>query len=216
MRFLATTVSWGLLALLALLAWAIYQKAGVYLVLSRFKRKNGCAKPKKYPHKDPILGLDLFLTATKAMKHNQLLAFNQHLFKTNGKTFQINSWGKRVVNTMEPKNMQTVLSLSFDDFGVVPVKGKSSGHKKDGNILMSKGIFTADGPVWEHARSLIKPTFSRKQITNFSSLERHFRKLLDLIPRDNSTIDLKPLLKRFVSYLYYWNYFAQGLIHIVR
>ncbi|KAH8695297.1 N-alkane-inducible cytochrome P450 [Talaromyces proteolyticus] len=176
------------------------QRVSEYLIFSQLKRQNGCAEPRKYPHKDPILGLDLFLESGKVMKSNSLLAFNHRLFDTYGKTFQYNSWGHIAIRTMQPENIQAVLSTSFGAFGVVPLKVKPSKNQKpeSGNPLMSKGIFTADGVIWEHARSLIKPTFSKHQITNFSSLEGHFRKLLDLIPRDNSTVDLAPLLKRFI------------------
>lgn len=183
-----------------LFVWYLTQKIAEYTAVSQLKRRHGCVEAPKYPHKDPILGLDLFLATGNAMKSKSLLPFNYRLFDTHGKTFQYNSWGRPAIRTMQPENIQAILSTSFGDFGVVPVKAKPSKNKKPGtgNALMSKGIFTADGAIWEHARSLIKPTFSRQQITNFPSLEGHFSKLLDLIPRDGSTVDLAPLLKRFV------------------
>ena len=197
---LTLVVPW---AFLAFLAWAAFKKFQDYRAVARLEHQYGCGKPRKYPHKDPMLGLDLFFAIGNAIKNSRLIDFTRDLLQTYGKTFQINSFGQTIVWTMEPKNIQTVLTLSFDNFGVVPVEVKrnSSQESNKGNPLMSKGIFTADGPIWEHARSLIKPTFSRQQITDFPSLEKHFSKLLALIPQDGSTVDLKPLLKRFVSCL---------------
>lgn len=94
------------------------------IALSQLKRKHGCAEPQKYPHKDPILGLDLFIATGNATKSSSLLSFNSRLFDTYGKTFQYNSWGRTAIRTMQPENIQAVLSTSFWNFGVVPIKAK--------------------------------------------------------------------------------------------
>ena len=158
-----------------------------------FKRKNGCLEPAKYPHKDPILGLDLFLRMGKAVKAGRMLETCQQLFEQHGSTFEVNSWGTTVINTREPKNIQTVLALAFDNFGVVPVK-----QKVTGGSFMAQGIFTADGAIWARSRALIRPTFARPQIANFESLELHVNRFLNLLPTDGSTVDLQPIIKRLV------------------
>ncbi|KAK3169419.1 hypothetical protein OEA41_008802 [Lepraria neglecta] len=160
-------------------------------VLADLKRRNGCEEPMNYPHKDPLLGLDLFFAMGKAMQSGQMLNLNKKLFETYGRTFQFKSWGTNVISTREPRNIQTVLALAFDNFGVEPVKQKESGGS-----LMAKGIFTADGAIWARSRALIRPTFARPQISSFESLELHVKQLLDCIPRDGTAIDLQPLFKR--------------------
>ena len=157
------------------------------------KRKNGCLEPVKYPHKDPVLGLDLFLRMGKAVKACRMLETCQQLFEQHGSTFQVNSWGTTVINTREPKNIQTVLALAFDNFGVVPVK-----QKVTGGSFMAQGIFTADGAIWARSRALIRPTFARPQVANFESLESHVNRFLDLLPTDESPVDLQPIIKRLV------------------
>lgn len=193
-------------AVVALAAY-IFRRTLDSIQLSRLKSSNNCSEAPKYPHRDPFLGLDLFLAAGKAIKSNRLLDFTQQLFDSYGKTFQINSWGKTVINTMEPANIQTVLSTSFTNFGVVPLPPTTS-KAKGSNPLMSRGIFTADGAIWEHNRALIRPTFSRQQISDFGALEGHFLKLLALLPQNGETVDLKPLLKRFVRVSLLWNPFV--------
>lgn len=130
----------------------------------------------------------------KAMQSGQMLNVNKKLFETYGRTFQYNPWGTNVISTKEPRNIQTVLTLAFDNLGVEPVKQKESGGS-----LMAKGIFTADGAIWARSRALMRPTFARPQISNFESLEMHVKQLLDCIPRDGTVTDLQPLFKRMVG-----------------
>lgn len=152
-----------------------------------------CGKPNSYPHKDPILGLDYYVKTINALKNARLLQMDRENFESLGKTFQVNTWGVTTINTIDPHNIQTVLTLAFDSFGKEPVKQKHSG----GNF-MAKGIFTADGPLWVRSRALIRPTFARQQISDFGRLEAHFQHLLSRIPESTSYIDLQPLLKMFV------------------
>ncbi|KAL9118577.1 MAG: hypothetical protein Q9187_004875 [Circinaria calcarea] len=188
MGLLFTTVTWAISILLAAYVVQVVRHRSAF---TNFKRQKGCMEPRKYPHKEPILGLDLFFAMGKAMKHGQMLDRTRRLFDIYGRTFQINSWGKTVINTCEPRNVQTVLSLAFDSYGVEAVKPAARGGS-----FMAQGIFTADGAIWARSRALIRPTFARPQISNLASLETHVNQLLNLIPRDGSTIDLQPLIKR--------------------
>jgi len=53
-----------------------------------------------------------------------------------------------------------------------------------------------DGHLWEHSRGLLRPAFSRKEISDLPSLEVHVKNLLAKIPGDGSTVDLRPLFTR--------------------
>ena len=186
MGLLLATFSWAVCMSLAVI---IYHRVCENIAHSAAKRKNGCVDPPRYPHKDPILGLDLFLITQRAQQQGQLIDTTRQLFKKYGKTFQTNDWGTTVINTMDPRNIQTVLALASDSFGIEPL-GQSA----------PVGILRADGAVWAHSRALIRPIFARPQLTNFASLETHVNKFLDLIPRDGSIINLLPLLNRLVCF----------------
>ena len=71
--------------------------------------------------------------------------------------------------------------------------------------LLDRGINTTDGEYWRYSRSLIKPTFQRSEICNFECLEFHFGRLLSLLPRDGSTLNLQPLLSRLVRLLRFFH-----------
>ncbi|THV51506.1 hypothetical protein BGAL_0108g00020 [Botrytis galanthina] len=128
---------------------------------------NGCSTFKKYAHKDPFFGIDMFVPLAKAMQSGSMLATVEGLFTTYGKTFQSNSWATTVINTMDPLVTQTVLANSPEKFDVAPSRRPKH---REANLLWVK-------------------------FSVIPSLEKHVNRLLELIPRDGSTIDLQPLLK---------------------
>lgn len=64
--------------------------------------------------------------------------------------------------------------------------------------LIGHGIFTADGRNWEHARKIIKSSFTHSDIKNLSIFEDHVQALLDRLPKDSTTpIDMARLFSDF-------------------
>jgi cytochrome P450 len=88
--------------------------------------------------------------------------------------------------TAEPEIVKTMLSTRVDDFAlparrinaIVP----SLGH----------GIFASKGAAWERSRALIRHDFTRNQVADLDTFERHIQHLICAIPRDGSTVDLQP------------------------
>ncbi len=156
-------------------------------------RSNGCSTPSKYPHKDPILGLDLFINIVDSIKQGNTIVPDMRRFHEHGKTYQAKSWGSTILFTMDSENMQTMFTSAFDNFGVASLRYGPSVP------LLGRGIFTTDGAQWDHSRNLIRPIFARAQISDLAYLEKHVKRMIDSIPRDCSTIDLQPLLKLLVS-----------------
>lgn len=89
--------------------------------------------------------------------------------------------------------MQAVLGLNARNYGLEPLS--------EGLAMPSfgKGINTTDGEYWLHSRASIKPTFSKMEICDFTSLEMHFSRLVDLIPKDGMMVDLQSLFSRLMS-----------------
>lgn len=154
--------------------------------------QNGCSLPRKYPHNDPLLGIDMFIDFAKAMKSGTVISTVDSYFPKYGKTFQSNSFGTTVINTTDPKVIQYVLAVGFDKFGVEATR------KVVLEPIMKDGVFVSDGQEWVHARASVKQIFSGVRNSSVESIEKHVERLLALIPRDGSTIDLQPLLKRLV------------------
>ncbi|PNP47752.1 hypothetical protein THARTR1_10437 [Trichoderma harzianum] len=154
--------------------------------------QHGCQPPAKYPHRDPFWGYDLLMERIKAAKDGRQLALYMEHFSIYGKTWEENFLGKRVINTMEMKNIQHVASSGFEDYG----KGSNAMGKR----FLGDGIFSQDGPEWKHSRDMIKPIFSRSELSDVERLNFHIDRLVNLIPRDGSMIDLQdPINKMFID-----------------
>lgn len=158
----------------------------------REKRQHGCGEATKYPHKEPFIGIDLLIKEAKEHSAGTYLKAIQDEYATYGKTHEIRFLGKRMIRTMDPKNIQAVLGLNAKDYGLQPLREGLA------LPLFGHGINTTDGEYWQYSRSLIKPTFSRAEICNLESLELHVGRLLDLLPKDGATVDLQPLFSRLV------------------
>ncbi|MGI4815897.1 MAG: cytochrome P450 [Janthinobacterium lividum] len=155
----------------------------------------GCEAAARYPHRDPVFGLDLFLDNVRNLKAGNFLNNFKQRFDKYGQTFQAISMGRISIYTNEPKNLQAVHALNFLDYGVQPIRRAPT------LPFMGEGVFTMDGPFWEHSRDLIRATFTRSNVANLPAFEVHFRKFLKLIPTDGEQVDLKPLLYKFVRSL---------------
>ncbi|KAF2454425.1 cytochrome P450 alkane hydroxylase-like protein [Lineolata rhizophorae] len=175
-----------LAALLAFLCKVLYSS----LSNRNGMRKNGCSAPPKLPQKDPVLGLDEFVKWARAMGDGSIIRMFRQRHEKLGKTFQGVMLGTNQIYTMDSKNIQTVLALDFDSYGLEPLRGGV------GEYLVGKGIQTSDGPFHKYSRSLVRPTFARNNFANFASLQRHVDEFMGHIPRDSSTFDIQPLLQR--------------------
>ncbi|KAI5460917.1 cytochrome P450 [Mariannaea sp. PMI_226] len=150
-----------------------------------------CAKiSKKYPHKDPFLGLDLFVrNATAAASHTFLESVTKRHDEV-GETYQLNMLGTVGIMTRDHEIIKAVLSTRFKDFTI------DDKRKKVLNPVLGNGIFSTDGPQWTHSRTLLRPQFARAKLVDLSQLEKHLSRLVDLIPEDQE-IDLQDLFLRF-------------------
>ncbi|KAI9701431.1 MAG: hypothetical protein M1820_006522 [Bogoriella megaspora] len=91
---------------------------------------------------------------------------------------------------MDSQNIQTVLALKFEDYGRAPIMEAAV------EPILGKGIFTSDGAEWGRARAMVKPIFTRSQITDYSALQNHVDRALALIPRNGEEVDLQPIFKK--------------------
>jgi hypothetical protein len=138
--FVAAATFGAIFTLYQLVQYAIqYQRRRAII------RNKGCKPLRSYPHKDPILGLDLFFLNVGLTKSGKFLPGIRARFeKIPGWTYSQLLLGMRMISTVEPENIKAILATQFKDFGmpktrtdaVVPVFGH--------------GIFTEDGMVPFH------------------------------------------------------------------
>jgi len=163
-------------------------------LLHRYQvRRNGCAEPPAYPHKDPILGLDLFNKYMNAFKAECFLDFNKQIFDTYGKTFKANVLGTTTYRTIDPEVSKAAFATYATKFGLQPLRYPVAKH------LWGNGIIVVDGEHWKHGRALMRSSFEVVHLANFDRLRTHVDTFLGLLPRDGTTVDLMPLFQRLVS-----------------
>ena len=182
---------WEWLIYTLLLLW-IAQKIQLRFAYAAMMRKNGCGEPAKYPHKDPIFGIDLLWRYKKSFETGQFLNTVAKDFDKYGKTFKANMFGTTIVKTIDAEVAKCTLATSFDNFGLEPLRYETAKN------LFGNGIVVVDGSKWAHARALIQSSFDMAHIVNLASLSVHVDRLMSLVPRDGSTVDLLPLFKCLV------------------
>ena len=67
--------------------------------------------------------------------------------------------------------------------------------------LLGHGIISSDGPRWKRSRGLIQPTFARRNLESLQNFEVHVGRMMERIPRNGETVDLKPLFAKLVRLL---------------
>jgi cytochrome P450 len=172
-------------------AYWVYWEITVGTPRRHLSKQHGCKPAKKIRNRDPVFGLDLIFQYLRWLREHKVLE-QQQLFYTrlNSNTVVIKIFRQPLVFTIEAENIKTILSQSFDSWGV--------GNSRQVVVpLLGEGIFSADGSRWRHSRDLLRPIFVRSQLNDLSMLESHVEHLIQAIPRDASTVDLQKLFPRF-------------------
>lgn len=154
------------------------------------KLQHGCKDPAKYPHTDPVLGSDMVNARSQAMKEGRYFKLYGEQFEKYGKTFEEIWRGKPLINTIEQVNVQKVAALAFEDYGKDPERAVAQAP------LFGPSILFSDGPVWKHSREMIKPIFSRAEISDIDHLASYVDRFMELLPDDGTMVDVQPLLRR--------------------
>lgn len=153
--------------------------------LHKIARHKGCQKPYTFHHYFP-LNIPELVRLTKATDENRIQHYISGRYQV-ARTHQLSLLGESFIATIEPENVKTMLATNFKDWDL--------GYRKRlFQPLLGNGIFNSDGKAWEHSRALLRPQFTRNQISDLAALENFVQKFLALIPSDpNTTVDLQNL-----------------------
>lgn len=181
--------------LLAFLAVYVLYKIQQHLSLSARRnpiiKEHGCKPVGRFPEvENPIFGWRLLFNTMKAYREHRLMDLIQDRYSRLGYTIRLKVMFKYIYNTAEPENIKAILAVKFNDWNL------PDGRKRAFIPLLGQGIFTTDGPSWQHSRDLLRPNFSRTQVRDLDKFETHIQNLLLAIPRDGSTVDLQDLFFR--------------------
>ncbi|KAF2757314.1 n-alkane-inducible cytochrome P450 [Pseudovirgaria hyperparasitica] len=178
----------ALCAMLSLFAYKLWLKRKKEKIRQRFSRDNGCQPLRDWDSHWP-LGLDLLLKAFRYARSHQILQFFLSVLKKSGTTCQQSLLGATGVLTIDPENIEAILSTKFEDFGM-------GLRAPTFYPLLGSGIFTQDGVEWQHSRNLLRPQFMNNRFQNFEHIKECVENLLKHVP-DSGVVDLQPLFFRF-------------------
>lgn len=153
----------------------------------------GCQAPARLPHFP--LGFDLMYELFRADSKRLVPEYLQErVVRAGANTYSYEFLNTVTIFSNEPKNIQAILSTQFQDFGL------GSTRRNNFLPLLGHGIFTEDGKEWERSRAMLRPHFSRSQISDLRLEEAHVQDLLRALPLDESgwtaQVDLQVLFFR--------------------
>ncbi|KAJ3497087.1 hypothetical protein NLG97_g2163 [Lecanicillium saksenae] len=175
--------------------------AGVYLLNLLWVRvsnriltqRAGCkpahVRPSRYP-----LGIDTLTRTITAIKKNDRQNDDVAVYEEMGcpSTWIENILGGWYHTTVDPENIKAMLATQFKDFELGSLRSNQLGP------LVGHGIFTSDGKDWQEQRSILRPQFTRTQVSNLALLETHAQHLFQRFDTDQAgswtdEVDLAPL-----------------------
>lgn len=179
------------------LAWYLWQWLK-WRSFARWARNQGCGETPTRKNKLPW-GIDTIYAVLTSPKDTDFLEdfIREQYRKMGTNTYRVHGVAQSVVTTTaDPENVQAILATKFQDFSMGKVRQQNFG------TLVGSGVFSADGELWMHYRALLKPQFTRDQVSDLEAAERHLEILFKALPEDIVTawteeVDIMPLLFNF-------------------
>ncbi|KAH8880931.1 cytochrome P450 [Thozetella sp. PMI_491] len=185
-------------AFLAGLAWLLLR--GFWSSWQRQKEANrlGCRPPPRLRAKWPF-GLDLMWKSIVADREMRMPETLRGLYAEAGgpplTAFRLAN--TEALFTCDEEVIQAILAKQFDDFEI-------GVERRDAFFpFLGDGIFTQNGNEWRHSRALLRPAFSRQQMSDLQLEEKHVQNLMMRLPVDTSAsgwtgqVDLQDLFSCF-------------------
>ncbi|KAI1272030.1 cytochrome P450 [Xylaria sp. FL0933] len=170
----------------ALLVWYSWRRYRRQHAENIHATEKGCKPLRPWNARWP-LGLDLFFKALAATKEGHTLKFFLTVVNECGPTFVQHLFGVSGIDTIDPENIEAVLSTNFSDYdlGLRPFTFRA---------LLGSGIFTQDGAEWKHSRQLLRPQFASNRAQNFIEIQECVERLItEILVEDGVQVDLQPL-----------------------
>ncbi len=153
-------------------------------------------------------GLDVVKRGFRAGRQGRLLALFGWYFGQLGPTVELTILGGTGYATMDPENVETLLSTRFDGTTLyIHVSNENSNFKvvldfhlgrrnSAMKAMIGDGIFTQDGPAWKHSRELLRRNFVRMQYQNLEGFREHMENMIEALQDSAGIVDLQPFFYR--------------------
>lgn len=140
-------------------------------------RQYGCSSVKTL-YNWPF-GICKSITMVRAISNNTALDLMENLWRSHDeRTMRLNQGGMMWIATIDPENIKTILSTEFSSY--------SLGFRREALFpFLGNGIFTLSGPEWRHSRAMLRPQFTREQVSRTNSLDKHMKSLIGILEKGN-------------------------------
>ena len=108
----------------------------------KFAASKQCQSAVHFPHRAPFMGLDFFLQLVRSTKEGRRMESAKQLYDKYGRTWQSTSFGRGIVNTIDPSNIQSVMANDFESWGLESRRYPAAAP------FMGRGVFTSNGSFW--------------------------------------------------------------------
>ncbi|KAL9073694.1 MAG: hypothetical protein Q9161_002732 [Pseudevernia consocians] len=204
-----------LLAILALILYKILSSVREKKRQHAESVRRGCGPCPMLPKKD-LLGITRFRESIRATRAERGPKYIIESLDAEGKhvhTAQVRVLDYDLNVTRDPENARACFSSQSHDFDIGLHRTQSW------KPLLGTGIFTSQGEAWKHSRALVRPQFSKEQISDLDLAGKHTQQLLDrIVPGVDgwtNSINLQPLFYNFAldtvtEFLYGYSVHAQN------
>lgn len=173
----------------SLVSLAIYAVGGyvMLLALQLVREWDYKQRAKKVGAGSVKQDLDFFFFGFRSV-FNMIVALSNHtvlyvvmdrIHSSGGLTGRAQIAGQVQVMTVDPENVKSILATNFKDYSL----GQRYPAFKP---LLGDGIFTLSGEGWKHSRAMLRPQFSREQVSQIESLREHVGILLKRFREDSA------------------------------
>ncbi|KAJ5984237.1 hypothetical protein N7481_006336 [Penicillium waksmanii] len=174
-----------------IIAWVLcraQEALTAYKVDRSIGHQNGCKKAPRLKNRWP-LGVDRLIQIWTADADQRLMDLFTFHFKDVGTTLEQKFLGTIAFGTIEPRNLEAMMSSQEKDFGF--------GLRRQIFFpLLGDGIFTQEGEPWRHSRKILQPQFGKQQYNDLEVFQVHINNLLDRISEKDDRVDLQSLFFR--------------------
>lgn len=139
-------------------------------------------------HSTPF-GLPVTYRLLKAIMQERLVDY-VNANKLERRTFMQESTFKWILVSHDPENVKAMLATQFKDFGI-----SSRAHHMI--PVIGSGIFTQDGENWKNSRAMLRPQFTKEQISRLHHILAHAGDLINTIDRQHGFVDMVPVFHMF-------------------
>ena len=153
-------------------------------------RKYGCKPIAKYSYKEPF-GKDYDREMKEAFHDGGITKFFRGQYdKVGSSTYELHTLNENAIITRDHTNVKAVAS-NLNDW--------DREYRRAGRPFTGETIINTNGMAWKQSRDLVAPLFKRAELIYINSFQKFVDRMIAVIPRDGSTLDMQPVVRKLVS-----------------